>query len=93
MEHEINLKDKNLVNVKQFQILDAHRKEMEKHVNEWLKMGVNELTHSRYNSPLITAKIKNGSLHLVQDFWALNANSHIDKYSMKDSSECIGDIG
>jgi hypothetical protein len=29
----------------------------------------------------------------VQDFWELNQNSHIDKYSMKEIMECIVDIG
>ena len=30
---------------------------------------------------------------MVQDFRALNANSHDDRYSMKNINECIGDIG
>jgi len=30
---------------------------------------------------------------VVQDFRALNANSHDDRYSMKNISECIGDNG
>jgi Mg2+ and Co2+ transporter CorA len=29
----------------------------------------------------------------VQDFRELNNHSHIDKYSMKEITECIGDIG
>ncbi len=29
----------------------------------------------------------------MQDFRLLNKHSHIDKYSMKEISECIGDIG
>jgi hypothetical protein len=29
----------------------------------------------------------------VQDFRKLNQNSHIDKYSMKEITECIRDIG
>jgi hypothetical protein len=32
-------------------------------------------------------------LRIVQDFRELNQNSHIDKYSMKEITECIGDIG
>ncbi|HEY7534112.1 MAG TPA: reverse transcriptase family protein, partial [Nitrospiraceae bacterium] len=32
-------------------------------------------------------------LRIVQDFRALNSKTKIDKYSMKDISECIGDIG
>jgi hypothetical protein len=29
----------------------------------------------------------------MQDFRELNQNSHIDKYSMKEITESIGDIG
>ena len=36
---------------------------------------------------------KNGGIRLVQDFRALNAQTHVDKYSMKDVSKCIGEIG
>jgi len=32
-------------------------------------------------------------VRLVQDFRALNQQSYTDKYSMKDVSECIGEIG
>jgi hypothetical protein len=32
-------------------------------------------------------------LRIVQDFRLLNQHSHIDKYSMKEIRECIGDIG
>ncbi len=34
-----------------------------------------------------------GNIRLVQDFRALNQQSYTDKYSMKDVSECIGEIG
>jgi hypothetical protein len=36
---------------------------------------------------------KDGNVRLVQDFRALNQQSYTDKYSMKDVSECIGEIG
>ena len=36
---------------------------------------------------------KNGGIRLVQDFRALNAQTFVVKYSMKDVSECIGEIG
>jgi hypothetical protein len=36
---------------------------------------------------------KAGNIRLVQDFRALNNESYTDKYSMKDVSECIGEIG
>jgi hypothetical protein len=33
----------------------------------------------------------NGGIQLVYDFWSLDANTHTNKYSMKDVSECISD--
>ena len=51
-------------------------------------------TNSLYNSPLFCVPKKQGQgLRIVQDFRALNTHSHIDKYSMKEITECIGDIG
>ena len=47
-----------------------------------------------YNSPIFCVPKKTGhGLRIVQDFRELNLNSDIDKYSMKEISECIGDIG
>ena len=91
--HEISLKSEEPVYVKQFKIPDAHRVEVEKHVNEWLKMGVIQPARSKFNSPIFAVAKKNGGIRLVQDFRALNAQTYVDKYSMKDVSECIGDIG
>jgi len=49
---------------------------------------------SLYNSPIFCVPKKQGQgLCIVQDFRELNQNSHIDKYSMKEITECIGDIG
>jgi len=91
--HEITLKTKEPVYVKQFPIAEAHQQEVERHVAEWLRLGVVEPTRSKYNSPLFVVMKKNGGVRIVQDFRALNAASHIDKYSMKDVNECISDIG
>ena len=79
--------------MKQFKIPDAHRVEVEKHVAEWLKIGVVQPTRSKFNSPLFAVAKKNGGIRLVQDFRALNAETFVDKYSMKDVTECIGEIG
>ena len=91
--HDISLKSQEPVYVKQFKIPDAHREQVEKHVTEWLKLGVVQPTRSKFNSPIFVVAKKNGGLRLVQDFRALNAQTHTDKYSMKDVSECIGEIG
>jgi len=86
--HEIALKTTKPIYVKQFKIPDAHRQEVQKHVLEWLKLGVIQPACSRYNSPIFAVMKKDGNVRLVQDFRALNNESFMDKYSMKDVSEC-----
>jgi hypothetical protein len=90
--HEIALKTSEPIYVKQFKILDAHHKEVKKHVLEWLKLGIIQPARSHYNSPIFAAMKKDGNVRLEQDFRALNNQSYTDKYSMKDVSECIGEI-
>ena len=91
--HDITLKSSEPVFVKQFRIPDAHQQEVERHVAEWLKLGVVEPARSKFNSPIFAVMKKNGGIRLVQDFRALNAQTHIDKYSMRDIGERIGEIG
>jgi len=91
--HDIELTDSHPVYVKQFKIPEAHQKEVENHVLEWLKLGVIQPARSKFNSPLFIVTKKDGGVRIVQDFRALNAKSVTDKYSMKDINECIGEIG
>jgi len=81
--HEIALKTEEPIYVMQFKIPDAHRKEVEWHVLEWLKLGVIQPAHSHYNIPIFAVMKKDGNVRLVQDFRALNNKSYTDKYSMK----------
>jgi Reverse transcriptase (RNA-dependent DNA polymerase)/RNase H-like domain found in reverse transcriptase len=79
---------------KQFKILEAHHQFIEQTLDEWLKLGVVKRSNSLYNSPIFCIPKKQGQgLRIVQDFRELNQNSHIDKYSMKEITECIADIG
>jgi transposase InsO family protein len=93
IQHEIHLKSDDPIYVKQFKMPDVHRDYLEEQVKEWLKLGIVQPTRSRYNSPMFLVNKKDGGFRVVQDFRALNSNSHIDKYTMKDVSECIGEIG
>ncbi len=91
--HEIALKTSEPIYIKQFKIPDAHCQEVKRHVLEWLKLGVIQPARSRYISPIFAVMKKDGGVRLVQDFRAVNNQSYIDKNSMKDVSECIGEIG
>jgi len=93
-KHKICLKDNNLVYQKQFKIPEAHQNFIEQSLEEWLKLGVVKHSISLYNSPIFCIPKKQGQdLLVVQDFRELNNHSHIDKYSMKEITECIGNIG
>jgi hypothetical protein len=91
---KIHLKDNNPVYTKQIKIPEAHQSFIETTLDEWLKLGVVKRFDSLYNSPLFCIPKKQGQgLRIVQDFCELNNHSHNDKYSMKEITECIGDIG
>jgi len=92
-KHKVFTKTDEPIFQKQYPIPDMHREYLEKQVQEWLKMGIVQPSTSRYNSPMFLAPKKDGGVRVVQDFGALNVNSHDDRYSMKNINECIGDIG
>jgi hypothetical protein len=79
---------------KQFKIPEAHHNFIEQTLEEWLKLGVVGRSDLLYNSLIFCVPKKQGQgLWIIQDFRELNQNSHIDKYSMKEITECISDIG
>jgi hypothetical protein len=82
--HEIALKTKEPVYIQQFKIADTHQCKVERHVAEWLKLGIIQPTRSPFNSPIFAVAMTNGGIQLVQDFWDLNIHTHTDKYSMKE---------
>ena len=92
-KHEIKIKSKEPIYVKQFRIADTHYTNLEKQVAEWLKMGVIQPANSRYNSPIFVVPKKDGSARYVLDYRALNANSQDDRYTMQTVDECISQIG
>jgi hypothetical protein len=93
MQHDIELKTKEPIYVKQFRIPEAHMKEVKTQLTEWLKLGVVEPCRSKYNSPIFVVAKKDGGLRIVQDFRALNTQTFVDKYSMHDVNECVAEIG
>jgi len=101
-KHKIHLKTQDPVYRKQFKIPEAHHQFIEQTLDwPWLKLEVIKsrslnnlrgIQHSLYNSPIFCDPEKQG-IRIVQDFRELNQNSHIDKYAMKEITECIGNIG
>ena len=91
--HDIELKSEDPIYIKQFRIPEAQREDVQKHVEELLKLGVVRPSRSKFNSPIFVVKKKDGGLRIVQDFRAINLQTQVDKYSMRDVQECIDEIG
>jgi hypothetical protein len=91
--HKLFMKTDEPVYVKQFKIPEAHHQYLQDQVKEWLRLGIIQPSRSRYNSPVFLVEKKDVSKRVVQDFRSLNANTYVDKYSMKDVQECISEIG
>jgi hypothetical protein len=91
--HKLFMKTEEPVYVKQFKIPEAHHRYLQDQVREWLRLGIIQPSQSRYNSPVFLVEKKDGTKRVVQDFQSLNANTYVDKYSMKDVHECISEIG
>ena len=91
--HDIEMKSEDPIYIKQFRIPEAQREAVQKHVEELLKLGVVRPSRSKFNSPIFVVKKKDGGLRIVQDFRAINLQTQVDKYSMRDVQECIDEIG
>ena len=91
--HKVRLKGEQPVHVKQFRLPWASKQAVDDYVTELTRSGV--ITHSRspYNSPIFCVPKKSGELRVVQDMRALNAACYEDKYSIREISECIDEIG
>jgi len=87
VQHEIHLRDKVPVYIKQFKVPEVHSTSIEDQVKEWLKLDIVQPSMSRYNSPIFVVKKKDDNFRLVQDFRALNAKTYPDRYSMRDVME------
>jgi hypothetical protein len=91
--HDNELKAEDLIYIKQFRIPEAQREAVQKHIEELLKLGVVRPSRSKFNSPIFVINKKDGGMHIVQDFRAINQNTHVDKNYMRDVQECIDKIG
>ena len=93
-QHKIHLRNNEPCFTKQFTLPDAYREGVDKHIREWLKLGVIVPAKSRWNSPLfVVAKKEPGKFRYVLDYRKLNAQSLPDCYTLREMDSCILDIG
>ena len=93
VSHKVTFKDNNPVFTAQFRIPHHHEKTLKTHIKEWAKCGIVYKTMSPYNSPIFMVPKDSGGFRIVQDFRNINDKSLDDKYSIKDTRECINILG
>ena len=78
--------------VKRFKIQEDQQEAVQQHVKELLKLGVVRPSNNMFMFMFVVAK-KEGGVWILQDFCAINQQTLVDKYSMRDVQECIDKIG
>ena len=92
--HDIQLRSQEPVYTKQFPLPPDEYELIKRSVGQWVKIGIVEPAHSKYNSPLFCVRKKGTSdLRVVLDYRKLNAQSLPDHYSIRSVDECIREIG
>ena len=101
IKHRLNLKTNRPIYVKQFPIPSAHQKELNRFVDNWLKLGIVKESHSEWNSPIFLVP-KPGRFdpetgeqlwRPVVDFREINRNCYPSNYRLPTLDECMERIG
>ena len=93
-KHTIRLKSADPVFTKQYPMPAQEVEFVKEHVRKWLELGLIEPANSPYNSPIFCVSKKgDDGWRLVLDYRKLNAQSHIDRYSIRSVDECLNEVG
>ncbi len=91
--NEIQLKIQDLIYLKQFRIPEAQREAAQKHAEELFNLAVVRPSQSKFNNSIyIVSKLDRG-LRIVHDFWAINQETLLEPYSMKNLQDSMEDLG
>jgi len=92
--HTIRLKSADPVFTKQFPLPPREVDFVKTHVKKWLELKLVEPANSPYNSPIFCVSKKGeDGWRLVLDYRKLNAQSHVDRYSIRSVEECLQEVG
>ena len=92
VSHKIVLKTDKPIYRKQFKIPLAHQEVIEGYVKDMLQANIVEVARSKYNSPIFCVLKKNGKLRPVVDLRAINKETVMDAYEIRDVRACLNAI-
>ncbi len=81
------------MHAKRFKIQEDQQEAVQQHVKELLKLGVVRPSNSMFMFMFMFDVAKKEGVWILQDFCAINQQTLVDKYSMRDVQECIDKIG
>ena len=87
--HEIELMDYSPIWQKPRRFAEPVNQEIEKQCEELLAMDVIEHSHSRFSSPIVPVRKKDGQLRLCIDYRRINAVTKKEKFPMPNLSDAI----
>jgi hypothetical protein len=92
VHHEINLNDETPFRERTRRISPADLRDLQQHIQELLDHGIIRESKSRYASPIVLVRKKNGSLRMCVDYRILNTRSVPDQYTVpliRDAVDCL----
>ena len=94
IEHKVTMKSEDPIHIRQFRIPLEHRQTIYDWVDELLKKGAIEVSHSCFNSPIFLVPKPHGhGMRAVLDFREVNATSVPDRYTIREVRDCVDEIG
>ena len=78
MEHDVRTPPGTIVRQRPYRVPEARRHAIEEEVQEMLRLGVIEPSHSPWSSPIVMVPKPDGTLRFCNDFRRLNEVSEFD---------------
>ena len=91
-QHEINLNDDSPFRERTRRMPPTDLRDLQEHIQELLDHGVIRESKSRYASPIVLVRKKNGTLRMCVDYRVLNSRTLPDQYTVpliQDAVDCL----
>ena len=91
-QHEINLTDETPFRERTRRVSPSDLRDLQAHIQELLDHNIIRASKSRFASPIVLVRKKNGTLRMCVDYRILNARSLPDQYTVpliRDAVDCL----